>query len=418
MKNRLLLFAISLLLPFYAWCGNVVISNPGENAATSIRLNWHTDADVLESSCIYTQISDTKWKKAHKITVQGQLCTQFDSILSTTADGKKIYERARFRRNTVEISNLKPDTEYMYRINGENKVRYFKTAPVKSEWTAAIISDFHTYTPIPKREEAAMAMLGTLENVSKDKFDFILHVGDITAWGGSYAFWEKLYANKPFENYTWAGVIGNHDHMSRGYEVCTNEYFRLVNNNPLNGYDGEKGVCYYFIYGNALFIMLNNESMKTDEGLEAAQQWVRKTIKENPAKYTIVVEHYQWFYGTDGKTSQYERWSKLFDECGVDLAISANNHIYARTGALYNGKETDGSRGTVYVQTPSSDNERGQEYKEWVHNKDIIKTRWTEGAKTVGAMLMNASENSITLSLYDRNGKQIDTFDVKAKELN
>lgn len=84
--------------------------------------------------------------------------------------------------------------------------------------------------------------------------------------------------------------------------------------------------------------MLNSEMMRKDEGLAAAQQWVRRVIQENPARYVVVMEHYQWFFATTGRTSQYERWHDLFDECGVDLAIAGNNHIYARTNALYEGK--------------------------------------------------------------------------------
>ena len=218
-----------------------------------------------------------------------------------------------------------------------------------------------------------------------------------------------------FRDYMWAGVNGNHDNMSRKYEL-TNEYFRNSAAYPLNGYPGEMGVCYWFKYGEALFIMLNNESMRTQEGLEAAQEWFKSVIKSNPSKYIIVCEHYQWFFGTDGADSQIARWSKLFDEYGVDLALAGNNHIYVRTNALYNKKETDGSRGTVYIQTPSSDNERGQAMKpELTHNKEIIKCRWTEGAKTVGAMSIKVFPTHMELALLDRNGTVIDPATVKAK---
>ena len=39
--------------------------------------------------------------------------------------------------------------------------------------------------------------------------------------------------------------------------------------------------------------MLNNESMRTQEGLEDAQEWFKSVIKSNPSKYIIVCEHYQ-----------------------------------------------------------------------------------------------------------------------------
>ena len=155
--------------------------------------------------------------------------------------------------------------------------------------------------------------------------------------------------------------------------------------------------------------------MKTDDGLQKAQQWVRKVIVENPAQFVVVMEHYQWFYGESGKASQYDRWKQLFDEYGVDLAIAANNHIYARTNALYQDSETDGSRGTVYIQTPSADNERGQKLQEWNGNHPLIKYIWNEGANTVGALLLTATDEKLTITLHHRKGNVIDTAVVKSK---
>lgn len=391
-----------------------VIANVGEDASTTIRLNWHTDENSGESVCRYTFADDWDWSEARSITAQRELCTVFDSIYSKTADGKDFYESARFIRNTLELDSLVPGTQYKYYIDGDNTIRYFKTAPRDNNWTAAVISDFHAYAPLPARTRVAMDMLATLEQ-SNGAFDLVLHVGDIIAWGGSYSFWRELYTNEPFKKYVWAGVNGNHDNMSRGYARQSNEFFRYTNNNPQNGYEDEIGVCYHFTYGNTLFIMLNNESMKTDEGLHEAQQWVRRVISENPAQFVVVMEHYQWFYGETGTSSQYNRWRDLFDECGVDLAISANNHIYARTNAVYQGIETDGSKGTVYIQTPSSDNERGQELKAWTENQSLIKSRWSEGNNTVGALLLRATDNQLTIALHDRNGNVIDTVTVKRK---
>jgi hypothetical protein len=211
----------------------------------------------------------------------------------------------------------------------------------------------------------------------------------------------------------WAGVNGNHDNMTRKY-FLSNAFFRDANYYPLNGYTGEEGVCYFFKYSNALFIILNNEDMHTDEQLNTAQNWVRKVVAENPSKYIIVCEHYQWFYGESGKFSQYSRWCNLFDELGVDLALSANNHIYVRTNALYNGKETDGKKGTVYIQTPSSDNERGMNADTLKCNADIIKYRWTEGAKTVGGMLLKANNKTLTVKLLNRTGQVLDSVRVRA----
>ena len=88
--------------------------------------------------------------------------------------------------------------------------------------------------------------------------------------------------------------------MSRNYEL-TNQYFRNTSYYPENGYDGEKGVCYHFRYGNALFIMLNNENMHSDENLAKAQNWVKMAAK--------AVDFLSVYYGNLGNSL----WNLLFD---------------------------------------------------------------------------------------------------------
>ncbi len=421
-KRSLLLVAITVLV----WLNPVsaqntpytIIANPGENASSEIRLNWHSNLGSGDSYIVYTKKSDKNWKKAIRARADQALCTVFDSIYSKKPNGENFYEDVRFMRNTIALQGLKADTEYKYKLSSEtSEVYYFKTAPKSDKWDMGIISDMHAYAPLPNRQKVAMAMIKQLEKQNKKPFDMMLHVGDMSAWGGSYSFWPTLYADSTFSKYVWAGVNGNHDNMTR-LNAQSNNFFRNVNNNPINGYAGEIGVSYHFRYGDALFVMLNNEAMKSAEELAKAQDWAREVIKRNPARYVIVMSHYQWFMGNDGKSSQYSRWKALFDECGVDLAISGNNHIYVRTNALYADKENDGSKGTVYVQTPSSDNERGRALEEQLHNKDLIKFRWSEGSKTVGALIMKANRKGLMLTLYDRNGNAIDQVAVRSKAKN
>lgn len=399
---------------------------PGEDCSNEMIISWGADTSV-QSWLLWSKASDKGWKRAKRENPIWYRTEIYNGKSSKRANNENFFEDVIFNKCRVKLSGLEPNTTYKYMIvsspagrgtststgDASTGTYTFKTAGAK-EWSACIISDFHNYSPIPGRLEAADKMIGKIKEYDPS-MDWVLHLGDICAWGGSYSFWKNLYGMQWFRDYMWAGVNGNHDNMSRKYEL-TNEYFRNSAAYPLNGYPGEMGVCYWFKYGEALFIMLNNESMRTQEGLEDAQEWFKSVIKSNPSKYIIVCEHYQWFFGTDGADSQIARWSKLFDEFGVDLALAGNNHIYVRTNALYNKEETDGSRGTVYIQTPSSDNERGQAMKpELTHNKEIIKCRWTEGPKTVGAMSIKVFPTHIELALLDRNGTVIDTATVKAK---
>ena len=404
--STFLLALCASALPVVAEAPRTVIVNPGEDATTSVRINWHSDLDGADTYCFFTTADDSEWANVQRIEPVREQCDVYDGMYSKTATGIDFYEEARFIRNVAAIGGLTPGTKYMYRL-GETAtgvIRYFSTIPDDGTWTAAIISDFHSYTPLPARKKAAMNMLSKLREVNGEDFDMILHLGDVAAWGGSYSFWRALYDEPFFRNYMWAGVNGNHDNMDRTNTYNGNQFFKYVNANPLNGYSGEEGVCYYTRLGDLLLIALNSEAMRSAEGLIAAQNWVKDVIANNPSKYTAIMEHYQWFYGEQGKTSQYSRWNDLFDKYEVDFALGANNHIYVSTDPVYEGTVVEPGYGTVYIQTPSSDNERGVAMSDLTYNTDLIKYRWTEGGSTVGALLMKVSPENITISLYDRNG--------------
>ncbi|MGN0213349.1 MAG: metallophosphoesterase [Muribaculaceae bacterium] len=401
---------------------STVVTCPGEDASQSMRISW-----AAPSSGYYLKYSPVD-VAGEAIAIRPETefrCTTFDNVNSKAADGTDMVEHVVMTKCGATLKNLKPNTRYRYVIydpagNEACPEHHFLTAGA-TEWQCCVISDFHAYTPLQHRQDEAMKMIETVTQYGGG-IDWTLHLGDITAWGASWSFWEKLYSEPAFSRMMWAGCVGNHDYMARNYRRLSNEFFNQANYYPENGYRGEMGVCYHFRYGDAMFVMLNSESMRSDEGLQAAQTWVRQVVTDarrssNAPRYVIVCEHYQWFYGGDGRISQYDRWCKVFDELGVDLALAGNNHIYVRTDAVYNGELSNGAvRGTVYVQTPSSDDERGQDMKpELKHNKHLIKCRWTEGGKTVGAMLMKVNRHKIGLTLLDRTGKVIDTVDVPAK---
>ncbi len=403
--------AITVAMPVLADAPHTVIVNPGEDATTSARVNWHSDIGGPDTYCYLTTAGDTDWSEVRRIEPVREECTVYDNMYSKKPDGQDFYESVRFIRNVASLENLQPGTRYMYRLgeNADGEIRYFSTLPDDGTWTAAIISDFHSYTPIPGRKRAAMSMLDKLKEVNGGDFDMILHIGDITAWGGSYSFWRDLYDEPYFRNYMWAGVNGNHDNMDRTSKFSGNHFFKNVNANPLNGYDGQEGVCYYTKLGDLLLIALNSEAMRSSEGLIAAQNWVEEVIAGNSSRRIAVMEHYQWFYGNQGAASQFSRWNEFFDKHKVDLALSANNHIYVATHPVRDGKVTVPGKGTVYIQTPSADNERGVAAGELTDNTELIKSRWTEGPMTVGAMLMKVTPDSIEISLYNRNGDLIDS---------
>ena len=410
-----------------------ISSGPGEDAAVSMCISWACDTTAGKTCVRIAEARDRKWKRARDIEPeQERRYDAFKGMYSKTADGTDIYEDAVFTKCGATISGLKPDTDYKYVIvewaDGKPVARSaehrFRTAGAK-HWSACIISDFHSYPPLPRRLEVAMAMIDTMQRFDPS-LDWIFSPGDVVAWGGSYSFWRRMFEEENFSEFPWARVNGNHDNWTRQSQEShdfsiPSEFFTGTSWYPQNGYEGETGVCYHFRYGNTLFVMLNSEDSRSAEGLAAAQAWLRDCVQaaragENPPTFVVACMHYEWFGGTNGKSVQYKRWHEVFDELGVDLAVAGNNHVYVRSLPLYEDQVTDGTYGTVYIQTSSCDDDRGRAIPDDpMQNPDKIAFRWTEGSHSVSAIHMDVNDARIVLTLFDRHGHAVDSTIVPAK---
>lgn len=382
----------------------MIISNPGENANNEINISWHTHFNYTKSKLLLTTIDDINFEKAISIPGEYVYCDIFDNVYSITKDREDFYEKSQVLHYHVCLNNLQFNTEYMYKV-GQNEysdIHYFKTG--NNDFSFAWVSDFHSYSPIPSRLDLAFQTTEKIITL-EGKTDFIFCGGDAIAWGGSYSFWKEMYEKDLVKNYMWVNILGNHDYMSRKHLKNTSSYFLSTNYFPRNSYKGEEGVAYHFTYGDTLFIIINNESMGfvlDSPEVQKCRKWLCDILENTKAKYKIVCQHYDWFQGINGASRNfgYLRYKDIFDKYNVILALANNNHIYVRTYPLYN--DIVNTKGTVYIQSPSSDNERGQDMKDLEYNQEKIAYRFSEGVKTIGVLYIKSNENEISIKLYDR----------------
>lgn len=421
----LLLAAVACFGPLSASAEIRSIStNPAEDCSTQMSIGWH--ADLTETSCsvVYTQKSDKSWAHAAIALGSSQYSDIFAGIDSKAPDNTDWKEEARFLDYGATLTGLQPDTEYMYKIvpddsNTTAPPRYFKTAGAP-QFSFLWFSDAHAYTPIPARVKNLNTVLDAALEIDPS-VDFMFSTGDVVAWGGSYSFWKKLFEQPFAANYMFADVIGNHDWMMRR-NGGNSKFFAVAHNNPTNGYPGQEGICYWFIYSDVLFITLNNEEMKTNaQALADAKAWAADVIQKQKGEYKRIVlaEHYQWFDGRNGKTSWYAQWKDFCDEHHVTLALSGNNHVYQRTHTLWDDQVVSSGLGTVYMAAPSSDGERGVEAGSLTMNADKLACTYSSHlkssdnqVKTIGCVLVDVSPDSIKTRLVylDDNG-QVQTAD-------
>lgn len=409
-----LAFSTAVLLCFGARAAaNPIVwalgANPAEDCSTQMNIGWHAAPEYTNCFVAFTKKSDTAWAQALNVQGTSTSCDTFNGVPSKTASNADFSESAVFLDYGAALAGLQPDTEYMYKVcAGTNcsAVHYFKTAGA-AEFSFVWFGDSHVYAPIPSRQNNALMVIDAA--LARDPgVDFIFSTGDIAAWGGSYSFWTNFYAQDFVRNYMLAGVLGNHDNMTRNHRANP-EFFRVMHNFPGNGYSGQEGVCYWFLYHDVLFLTFNNEAMngKPDEQL-AAKNWAAEVIRNQKGRYRhiFIAQHYQWFYGTDGRTSWYANWKDFCDEHAVTLALSGNNHIYLRTRPLYKEKVTSSGKGTVYMQVPSCDGERGVKAGRLTENAEKIAFTYASDTvsgngmvRTIGCVLVTVGEKTITTKL-------------------
>jgi hypothetical protein len=403
-----------------------IVTNPGEDAATQMNIGWHADLGCTNAFVSYTKQSDTAWAHATKAEGTNAYCDIFKGIASKAASGADLVENAVFLDYHATLAPLERDTDYMYKVCDANgacsEVHYFKTAGAP-EFSFVWIGDFHSYAPLPNRLRNAVAVLNAA--LTNDAHvSFVFSTGDVLAWGGSYSFWKTLYEQDFIKHYMFADVLGNHDNMTRR-GATSSEYFRMAHDFPRNGYAGQEGICYWFLYNHVLFLTLNNEAMVgKPEAQSAAKEWAAGVIHRLKGKYRFIflAEHYQWFNGRNGSTSWYANWKDFCDQYGVALALSGNNHIYERTHPLYHDQVVAEGKGTVYMEVPSADGERGVEAGTLTQNTDKLAYTYSSHTKsannevrTIGCVLVKVNGEGIATKLvYLDDNKAVHVADEHA----
>ena len=408
-----------------------ISANPAENSNTSVNFVWHTEKGVTGTYVLYTKETDTTWANATRINATSTLNSAFagkNAKYGTTSDDLKVpYE---FTKNEATAVGLEPGTKYMYKITDgsvSSDVRHFKTGD--QEFNFVWTSDFHAYYADARRLNKATVAINKCINLANNNVDFILSTGDIVAHGGTYQWWKQVSEASWMKNYLFATTLGNHDWMTNvGTNYSDGASYKFMDacfNNPRNGFSGQENICYYFYYGDALFICVNTEvetanylGMTSSQFVKAQQDWVESVLQTNSAQYIFLFQHYQAF-STSGayQSSGYTRWHDICDRYDIDVFLSGNSHVYMRSLPIYEGAvSTDPSHGTVYLVAPSSDGERGVSYTPHTNNTDKIVKSWSD-TKAQAASLVKVTKEGITFQLVNYDGTILDSAEILPKRL-
>ena len=249
------------------------------------------------------------------------------------------YNAAIFYPHEATMTDLEPDTEYVYRVGNDDRgwseERTFTTSEDSDSWSFLAMADAQIGVDA-KIDEQSAAWNKAVNVATGEHPDsaFLMHLGDqVEGWGAPVKQLEEFTAPEALQNYRLAVLKGNHETYAPDRHF-QDTYF-------LPNEDGASA-NYFFNYNNILFIGLDgNRSSEAD--IEAHAKFVNDAIANHgaDADWVMVGIHQAPFsqgthYTDDDVVRLREQLTPKLSEAGVDLVLSGHDHIYTRTH-LMNG---------------------------------------------------------------------------------
>ena len=178
--------------------------------------------------------------------------------------------------------------------------------------------------------------------------------------------------------------------------------------------EGLEETCYYIDYQGARIVSL--DSLREQE---AQVEWLRKVLRNNPQRWTILTFHHPMFSPAAGRDNPALRalWKPVVDEFKVDLVLTGHDHTYARSGDVSkSGRDMnvptgyqqvyDPEIGTVYVVSVSGPKMYA------ISNVDFA-VRTAEDTQLY--QIIDVDGDELRFNAYTATGKLYDAFTLKKR---
>jgi len=339
----LLLVALSMQPCFAVGSSFISETNSfGENPATQHGFAWSTSAAVAKSwieYCPKSAFTSFSEKSIGHVTA---------SAYTAVNDGGK---RRVFK---VDLSNLQPDTDYIYRLVASDG----STSPNGIFRTAGTLAERFSFLNITDTQGADAKDYGvwgkTLSMALKQNPDarFLVHTGDIVDNGDSIAQWDEfaqaaqgMLLNLPIEP-----AVGNHDVLNKNKTNGSVHNFTDLFETPRNvGTGTVPGTAYSFDYSNVHIAVMNTECGASN--LASQAKWLLQDMKKSNKPWKIVALHRGPYGGPHDSSDIRKIWVPAIDQAGVDLVLEGHDHNYIRTYPMKGGVAVKPGKGTVYIDS-------------------------------------------------------------------
>jgi hypothetical protein len=292
-----------------------------------------TAGETADTAVYYTPLASGGWESK-----------------ATTA---KPYPQTDFKVYRAELTDLKPGTDYQFKIGKQSPTYLFKTMPAKATDTIHFISG----------GDCGVNPHAVANNIQAARQDpmFAVVGGDLGYDNGrsvetSLAFirnYSKHMVGRDGRLIPLVACIGNHE-VDGGYNKprAKAPFFYAL----FDGLYPETGYA-TLDFGDYLSLVLLDTNHTTPIGGEQAE-WLEKTLKARADHPNVlVVNHvpaypsYRKAEGKDGKQGTGEgnrkHWVPLFEKYRVPVVLEHHDHTFKRTKPLLNGAADD--NGVLYL---------------------------------------------------------------------
>jgi len=329
-----------------------IVVNINEDPTSQMAFNWFTNAGVTGGKVqIIKGISSNSAQFAKPMkTVDAKTFPAKDlnysvksnslSTLAGIADNSK----RSYMVNKAIVTNLKPNTDYSFRVGSDGHWSDFGTFKTASD-KKADFSFLYTTDPQANNDEMFNISQKTTHTARSTypNANFWLACGDLVQSdksANSEWEWEQFFLTQQdlFLHIPFAPIIGNHDksankNFSSHFNTSSTDFDVAMSTSP--------GSVYSFVYGDALFLALSFEDYDKPGYLESLAKWMKVQVSEHAdTKWRIAYYHKTLFTGShshqddsDGKLFR-DRFAPLFDSLKIDLALQGHDHIYEVIGPV------------------------------------------------------------------------------------
>jgi len=306
----------------------------------------------------------------------------------------------------VYLDNLKPETNYFYRVisvTDEGKEWISTTSTFKTAVRDSSALMFALIGDTQRNNDTPWAWGKIAEKVWQDRPNFVVHVGDLVDKGLKKTDWTEHffpYGHVLMNRVSVFPVLGNHEQDSPLY------YDYIVAPQP--------EYYYTFSYGNVQFFMLDS-NRDIEEGSEQ-YNWLEWELSKSIATWKIALHHHPPYtsdnndYGDTSKElsilgAKTRNLVPLYDKYGLDFCLYGHTHLYERSWPMSNDRiNTKG--GVIYINSGGAGG----------YIEDFAPTRsWftTELQAVHHYCTFNIYQDQLIFKAIDHEGRLIDAFQME-----